>query len=618
MQNLRAVFVVIALVVTQPSYAAKGAVGTVAYSGQTLANVDYHHGQLAPAIGTHNIQVMRANRTFPNYADGYGWTYNHAPNLSYWNNTFYVHYLSDPISEHVPPGKTFLVSSQDGYNWSMPQVLFPQYKIPDGTVKKGNPTVIVDLSATMHQRMGFYVAENKRLLAVGYYGISTHRKDHPNDGNGIGRAVREIKKDGRFGPIHFIRYNHKWNPTNTSFPFYKSSKDTGFVEACDELLNQPLMMQQWKEEADKDDPLVPMHKPYEALSFYHLDNGHVVGLWKYGFSAISKNNGRTWPEPKKAPGFVTKNAKMWGQKTSDGKFAIAYNPSEFRWPLAVSTSNDGLTYKNLWLVNGEIPPMRYGGNYKSYGPQYTRGIQEGNGNPPDNHMWLSYSMNKEDMWVAKIPVPISATATAQANSDFLKVASIHELSRWNIYSPKWAPVAIANKRGKASALVLTDKDRYDYAKVERPIPATKKLRAEVSITPKQNDSGLLHLEFQDAKGIAAVRIAFTADNIIQYKNGYRTPKAIAYEADKQYDIAVEMNVHKRSYNLTINKKKIKQGLPFFAPVQAIERVVFRTGGVRRFPNVDTPTDQDYDLRGGEAPIDEASFHIKKLVTKALD
>ena len=69
-------------------------------------------------------------------------------------------------------------------------------------------------------------------------------------------------------------------------------------------------------------------------------------------------------------GFVNSNAKIWGQRLSDGAYATVYNPSEFRWPLAISLSKDGLEYTTLNLVHGEITPMRYGGNYKSYGPQY--------------------------------------------------------------------------------------------------------------------------------------------------------------------------------------------------------------------------------------------------------
>ena len=72
----------------------------------------------------------------------------------------------------------------------------------------------------------------------------------------------------------------------------------------------------------------------------------------------------------RAKGFVNSNAKIWGQRLTDGMYATVYNPSEFRWPLAISLSKDGLEYTTLNLVHGEIPPMRYGGNYKSYGPQY--------------------------------------------------------------------------------------------------------------------------------------------------------------------------------------------------------------------------------------------------------
>src|SRR5690606_13620507 len=120
--------------------------------------------------------------------------------------------------------------------------------------------------------------------------------------------------------------------------------------------------------------------------------------------------------------------------------ATVYNPSEFRWPLAISVSDDGLHYKNLLLVNGEISAMRYGGAYKSYGPQYVRGIQEGDGLPPDGGLWVSYSMNKEDLWVAKIPVPVQESTDEDAADDFGKAGT---LNKWNLYSPLWASVSVS-------------------------------------------------------------------------------------------------------------------------------------------------------------------------------
>ena len=313
----------------------------VYYTGKTLSNVDYHHGQLAPAIGVHNIQVLRVNREHSGSNEALGWTYNHQPMLCYWNNRFYMEYLSNPVGEHVAPGRTLLMTSKDGYNWTSPTVIFPEYKVPDGTTKPNFPGVAKDLMAVMHQRMGFYVSKKNRLLVLGFYGIAFDAKDDPNDGNGIGRAVREVLSNGKFGPIYFIRYNHAFNESNTSYPFYTKSKDKGFVEACNELLANPLMMQQWNEEADRNDPLIPIQKDYKAFNFYHLPDGRVVGLWKFALTTISPDGGKTWPVmPQRGKGFVNSNGKIWGQRTSDGRYATVYNPSEYRWPLAISTSDD--------------------------------------------------------------------------------------------------------------------------------------------------------------------------------------------------------------------------------------------------------------------------------------
>ncbi|WP_114782521.1 exo-alpha-sialidase [Botryobacter ruber] len=588
---------------------------TIRYVGNTLSNVDYHHGQLSPAVGVHNIQVMRANRENPTQENAYGWTYNHAPNLAYWNGSFYLHYLSDPVGEHIPPSQTFLQTSKDGYSWSKPEILFPPYRIPDGTRKEGHPGVAKDLDAIMHQRMGFYVSKSNRLLALGYYGIALDAKDDPNDGKGIGRVVREILPNGKFGPIYFIRYNSSWDQKKSAYKFYTKSKDKGFVKACNELLADPLMMQQWVEEADRNDPLINLKGEYKAFSYYSLPDNRVVGLWKHALTSISKDGGKTWEySPTRAPGFVNSNAKIWGQRTSDGRYATVYNPSEFRWPLAVSTSDDGLVYKDLLLINGEITTMRYGGNYKSYGPQYVRGILPGNGTPPGGDMWVSYSMNKEDMWVSKIPVSITAKADASANEVFAQMPAGDELDKWNIYSPLWAPVGIEKMADGTKALAMKDWDKFDYAKAERVVPASKVMTAEFVIVPAQNNKGMMHIEFQDAKGTPAVRLIFDKDGMFKNKAGYRLSGMMKYEPNKEYKVRVELDVPKRMYHVFVDDKKVTTRI-FFAPVPSIERIMFRTGEVRRFPDADTPTDQDYDVPQAGEQDERAEFYIKSLKTQ---
>lgn len=578
---------------------------TARYIGNTLSNVDYHHGQLSPAVGVHNIQTMRANRADTGAVN---WTYNHAPMLAYWNNTFYLEYLSNPVGEHIPPGQTLLQVSQDGYSWSEPAVIFPPYKIPDGFVKEGKKDVAKDVFAVMHQRIGFYTSKSGRLFALAYYGIVIGQKDDPNDGNGVGRVIREIKKDNSFGPIYFLRYNHSFNEKNTSYPFYKSSKDKGLVAACDEILATPLLMMQTVEEADRNDPLVPLQKDFKAFNYYHLPDGRVVAFWKYALTSISKDEGRTWQyNPTRAPGFVNANAKFWGQRTSDGKYAAVYNPSEFRWPLAISVSDDGLNYKNLLLVNGEITSMRYGGAYKSYGPQYVRGIQEMDGKPSGGNMWVSYSMNKEDMWVSKIPIPVKDKVTSPVNDQFNHMKDGEELNEWNIYSPLWCQVNVEQYKNQ-KVLVLRDSDPFDYAKAERVFPVSKNVTAQFAITPAQDNAGELQIELLDAKGIACLRIMLDSTGTILTKQGYRNKSLGKYRAGEKLEFKIELNTATRFYTVSINGGRPNNNL-CFAPVQSVERIAFRTGVVRRFPDADTPTDQNYDLPDPTRKDREAVFFV---------
>lgn len=586
------------------------------YDGLILNNPDYHHGQLSPVMGVHNIGVMRANREFPETADNLGWTYNHAPMLVYWNNTYFIEYLSNPVGEHIAPGATLLQRSADGYQWSMPEEIFPPYKIPDGTVKPEATDTAKNLEAVNHQRMGFYVSSDNRLLVLAYIAISMNEKDSPNDGNGIGRVVREIYKDGSLGEISFICYNKGWSEKNTDYPNYKKIKDKGFVKACNELLTNRLVTQHWNEEADRDDPLISLKGDYKAFNYYHLPNGNVVGLWKHALAAISEDEGKTWTKPIRAPGFVNGNAKIWGQKTSDGRYVTVYNPSDFRWPLALSVSNDGLKYDKLLLVNGEISPMRYGGNYKSYGPQYVRGIMENNGSSADGNMWVTYSMNKEDIWISKIPIPVIDKVAENVNDVFNELPENKELNSWNIFSPVWARVSVEKDYQGKRCMVMSDKDAFDYAKAERLFPATDSLSVEFSVEARQNNHGQLNIELLDNKGTAALRLTFDADGFLKQKNGYRMKNIMSYDPNKLYSIRIEANASNRFFYVYINGEKKSVGL-CFAPVHQFERITFRTGQVRRFPDVDSPTDQNYDLPLVGKPLKEALFSIYSLTTNEL-
>jgi hypothetical protein len=293
----------------------------VRYIGDATCKPDYYHGQLPPVVGVQNYQVLRANRTNPALADDFGWTYNHAPMLAYWKDTYYLEYLSNPVHEHVSPSQSLLMTSKDGKHWSKPQVVFPPYPIPGGIYEVGDWEYLPDgrievngiiqrelpegLTAIMHQRMGFYHAPNGRLLVLGFYGICPTTHSQPNDGRGIGRVVREICVDGSFGPLYFIRLNRHvgWHEGNVTYPLYTASEDAGFVEACSCLLQDKLVTLQWWEEDRSPDGFFTVGG-YKALSYYRLKDGTVIGLWKWSFAGETQDDGNTWSEVVEVPSLV--------------------------------------------------------------------------------------------------------------------------------------------------------------------------------------------------------------------------------------------------------------------------------------------------------------------------
>jgi hypothetical protein len=454
-------------------------------------------GALRPVVGVHNIQVYRANRTSPAHADGLTDTYLHAPMLCHWRGHFYLEYLSGPRAEHEDPCATSLTRSADGLTWGGPRVLFPAFALPDGS------------KTIAHQRMGFYVAPDQRLLALAFYG----KHPSPNDGTGIGRVVREIKEDGSFGPIFFLRpnANSAFPGFELPYPIYTTSADAGFVTACESLLANKLMTAQWWEEEMLDETDFYRVRG-KALSYVTRPDGSVLGIWKNRLVATTNDRGQTWTEKVFAENVPQNASKYWLQRTGDDRYALVLNPTNRnRYPLAIMTSDDSATFKDLATIHGELPDQRFGGYLKNMGPQYVRGIVEGNGSPPDaaKAFYLTYSVNKEDIWLARVPVPVTTAVGTAVNDDFSAGTPGTLPADWNIYSPLWAPVRVAEAEG-SRVLELRDEDPYDYARAVRVFPATHGVKVSFRLFARQTDARL-EIDLLDAKGARPVRLAFGED-----------------------------------------------------------------------------------------------------------
>lgn len=575
---------------------ALGAVSALAapplrYVGQETAT-PAPDGGLRPVVGVHNQQVYRASRTAPTHLDGLKHTYLHQPVLAYWQGRFYLEYLSGPVNEHDNPTDTSLTTSVDGLAWEPPRTIFPAIKLPDGSF------------TITHQRMGFYVAPNGKLLALAFHG----RSPSPNDGTGVGRVVREIRADGSFGPIHFIRMN-AGQPANfvAPYPLYSASTDREFVAACEALLADRLMTAQWWEE-DMLDQTGRYSVTGKALSYVTRPDGSTLGIWKNRLVSITRDRGVTWDEKQFAGNMPNNASKYWLQRTADGKYALVFNPTDrLRHPLAVLTSPDAENFDGLLAIHGELPDQRFGGAYKNLGPQYVRGIVEGNGTPPDaaRAFWLTYSVNKEDLWVARVPTPITAVVTGPVRDDFNAAAPGSLPEQWNTYSPLWAPVRITAVASDNHALELRDAEPFDYAAATRVFPVTHGVKISFRVFARQT-TGRLEIDLVTAHGLRPVRLAFEEDGQLWACHEGQWDVAGKYTANQWHTVELEIPpgvTADRCAVLLDGRTELPRPAIFSDPAATVERLVFRTGKYRY------RGEGGRDLPGADQRVPETSFLI---------
>ena len=607
-------------------------------------DMDRHDGGLSPAVGTELIQVLRGNRTHPEWAEGYGFVYNHAPMICYWDGKFYLEWLSNTYGEQTPPGQTLVATSGDGRIWNKPEVVFPIYyfDVPPFVNSTSEPGM-----AIMHQRMGFYVAPNGRLLVLAFYGWN-----NPFGPGGVGRVVREAYKDGTYGPIYFIKYNQHfkqiftrvirkedpgWNEENTKNPFtpgtapmpvlyYKHSPDQGFVEACEALLADPLKTMQWCEE--EGDPSTLSRTPpsarfpngrmtqWEAPAVYHRKDGVAVSVWKWSGAALSTDEGKTWSNPVAVPSIITAGAKVWGQKTSDRRYALVYNPANdgyHRWPLAVVTSDDGITFDNMLLVEGDVYPRRYMGRAKDFGFQYVRGICEGNGTPPGTDMWLTYS-TKEDIWVARVPVPIRGSVPGPVSDNFDNMEVGGVIKDWNIRQGPWVQVGVvAFPSARDKSLQLEDRDPYNYARAERVFAQGVSKTISTRVYAHQANTGQLNVEVVNNAGNRAVRLVFGPDGHVRVTDGAKSLDAGVYKAKTWYNLAIKVDAANGRYDATLDGKPIARQASFMEPASDVNRLCFRTGDRYTEPTRKTSRDIDgRDVPNAGEPVPAAVYNIASV------
>lgn len=607
-------------------------------------------GGLRWAVGVHEHALFRVSRT--RNADRertFRHAFTHAPMLAHWAGRLWLSFHAGPcdgvpLGPH-PPVDVYLACSADGRHWSPPCTLFACERI----------AAAGGAWSHTHQRTGFYLAPNGRLLATCFMG----RTPNPNDGNGYARLAREIRGwhagEVDAGPVFAVRYNAGYGAGNLPWRPFDESTDDGFVAACSAMLDDARYRQQWCEEDSSQNssgffavPARTGDPAFDAKAFasYPLPDGRIVGLWKKSFATVSE--GEVWasdavPAPRCDPLRLREHggSKIWGERTSDGRYALIYDVSArtawdpasakhhgVRCPLVVTTGDDGLRFTSDWMVvSADVPtalfkdPASHGGawDHRDGGPQYVRGIEAG-GPLADDALWLTYSVSKESIWCTEVPVPITATVDGDVEDDFSAHRPGGRVTGWNIRDAGWCPVGVVAV-DRAQVLRLADADPHDHARAFRVFRTSRRAAFVCEVTPHQEDHGELWIEAVDRHGQCPVRLRLLPGGEIRADDGDRSVAVGRFVASSRLHLRFSVDCACGRWRLAIAGQDGSRDLACCGTAATVERICFRTGPDQmtdweRFGVY--PHFPSSDLADADEPVREAVFDLHRVVARCLD
>ncbi|HSY43990.1 MAG TPA: hypothetical protein VK811_08750 [Candidatus Acidoferrum sp.] len=567
------------------------------YEGTQPEGKLFPDGHLPFSPDVQNIQIYRCNRKPSDFFDGGpGYTYSHHMDMGAWKGLLYAAWDITLKDEDTLPTRLLYATSDDGFHWSEPKDLFPP-------------------GQGWNLRFYFYHASNDTMLAFAAAPRSPEAKKI-SESKKPTIYVREIDANHQLGPLWTLL-----KPRHSDPPSFEKCPDAKFVDACREAINnRPLLEQEdygqllgdramkWHNATNWPGGKIGGMSKYwsfgKAMCFYHRQDGTLVSLCKLGFVSISSDGGDTWSFPVIPDGLVTGTGKIWGQRTFDDRYALVYNPwtPGPRFPLVEATSDDGIAFHGMSVIHGEVPPERYRGSAKGdTGPQYIRGVAEWAGDADtikkfeQNAMWLIYSINKEDIWISRVALPVAPDAPAPVHDTFDDLPVGPRVPNWHIYSPMWARVGIAkDPQTDNKYLELTDSDPVDYSRAIRTFAASGSGEISFRLQAGQADHGRMEIDLLGEHGTRPVQIALDDQGNLAASDGGQSKQLGTYSPNSWMKFNIQFKDGK--FTLTRDGQVLLKDAGFAESSPTVYAISFRTGKYRAtvtpMPTVDPSGTED--------------------------
>jgi predicted neuraminidase len=306
----------------------------------------------------------------------------HHPSLVRFKGRFHCIWSNGVVGEDELGQRILISSSDHGLKWSTPQ-----------------PLAIDPTNRGACVAAGFLVSES-RLTA--FYTVTGGSNFHPDTAvwaktstNGKQWSQPQRVQSGFFieGPKRLadgrllLSGEHVGDARNTKRMrlLYSDQRDAlaGWKEA--EINPRPLKTFGYTE------PNLIRRADGSLLMLFRNYSGFLYG-------SVSRDNGAGWSNPVQT-NFPDSTARFATGQLPDGTKWIINNPGPKKFDrslLTIAISSDGVVFDRAFIVRGEPTQMRYEGKSKLDGWQYPHAIVH------DGHLFVAYSINKEDVGLTKI------------------------------------------------------------------------------------------------------------------------------------------------------------------------------------------------------------------------
>jgi hypothetical protein len=184
---------------------------------------------------------------------------------------------------------------------------------------------------------------------------------------------------------------------------------------------------------------------------------------------------------------------------------------------------------------------------------------------------------------------------------------------WNLYSPRWAPVRIADFPGGGNrSLEISDREPHDYAKAVRVFPEAQELKVSFKVLAKQANTGQLDIELDDRYGWRSpLRLRFDERGRITALDGNRNePVVLAeYKPGTWYRFEIGVDVKEGRFDVLLDGNSVLKNAELLDPVVSLERITFRTGPYRVEPLLRDPKSPGKDIALPDDPVAPAVYYL---------